>query len=285
MAARPGNCPCCATEISRADISALRPFALSLVRKATSHFPSSIPCSHGGCCSNVRALSLPGRWPSPDPAGVNSAFPRNPQAWNRYAYVLNNPLILFDRSGLDCVYFDDAGVEVEEVDHDSDAWECSQNGGFWADGWVPDNGSTVHPDPNNDNVLVGSFQVNLDGSIQLGWTLAGAFTPGGFTWSGLTQWGPPFSLQAVSYDQARLQMLGQLGQSLSMFNDPKFYACYAVASGGVGAAGAFVSTTITAAGGVWEASPALYRAFKRYGGYAYAAARMVAKECATGTAP
>jgi len=38
-----------------------------------------------------------GRWVSPDPARGN---PLNPQSWNRYAYVLNNPLNLTDRLGL-----------------------------------------------------------------------------------------------------------------------------------------------------------------------------------------
>ena len=34
-----------------------------------------------------------GRWISPDPAGLGSVDPSNPQTWNRYAYVLNNPLV------------------------------------------------------------------------------------------------------------------------------------------------------------------------------------------------
>jgi RHS repeat-associated protein len=32
-----------------------------------------------------------GRWISPDPAGVAPVDISNPQSWNRYAYVLNNP--------------------------------------------------------------------------------------------------------------------------------------------------------------------------------------------------
>jgi RHS repeat-associated protein len=42
-----------------------------------------------------------GRWISPDPAGSAAVDPTNPQSWNRYAYVLNNPLSLTDASGLD----------------------------------------------------------------------------------------------------------------------------------------------------------------------------------------
>ena len=40
------------------------------------------------------------RWISPDPAGLSAANPGNPQTWNRYAYVSNNPLGLSDPSGL-----------------------------------------------------------------------------------------------------------------------------------------------------------------------------------------
>ncbi len=50
-----------------------------------------------------REYSMQGRWPSPDPAGLAAVDPANPQSWNRYAYVLNNPLALVDPLGLnDC---------------------------------------------------------------------------------------------------------------------------------------------------------------------------------------
>jgi RHS repeat-associated protein len=43
------------------------------------------------------------RFSSPDPAGLAAADPSNPQSWNRYAYVTNNPMNLIDPSGLvDC---------------------------------------------------------------------------------------------------------------------------------------------------------------------------------------
>jgi hypothetical protein len=47
-----------------------------------------------------REYSIQGRWPSPDPAGLAAVDPSNPQSWNRYSYVLNNPLGLIDPSGL-----------------------------------------------------------------------------------------------------------------------------------------------------------------------------------------
>src|SRR6266436_2365428 len=51
----------------------------------------------------AREYSIQGRWPSPDPAGLAAVDPSNPQSWNRYAYVLNNPLNAVDPLGLnDC---------------------------------------------------------------------------------------------------------------------------------------------------------------------------------------
>jgi RHS repeat-associated protein len=46
-----------------------------------------------------------GRWLSPDPAGSAAVSLANPQSWNRYGYVTNNPLIMADPLGLvnDCV--------------------------------------------------------------------------------------------------------------------------------------------------------------------------------------
>jgi RHS repeat-associated protein len=41
-----------------------------------------------------------GRWISPDPAGTAAVDPMNPQSWNRYAYVINNPTGLVDPLGL-----------------------------------------------------------------------------------------------------------------------------------------------------------------------------------------
>jgi RHS repeat-associated protein len=41
-----------------------------------------------------------GRWIQPDPAGLAAVDPTNPQSWNRYAYVGNNPLSFNDPLGL-----------------------------------------------------------------------------------------------------------------------------------------------------------------------------------------
>ena len=41
-----------------------------------------------------------GRWMVPDPAGLGAVDITNPQTWNRYAYVMNNPLSNIDPLGL-----------------------------------------------------------------------------------------------------------------------------------------------------------------------------------------
>ncbi len=55
---------------------------------------------HGMYDFPYREYSWQGRWPSPDAAGLAAVNPSNPQSWNRYAYVLNNPLAWLDPLGL-----------------------------------------------------------------------------------------------------------------------------------------------------------------------------------------
>ena len=49
----------------------------------------------------AREYGIQGRWPSPDPAGLAAVDPSNPQSWDRYAYVLNNPLAMTDATGME----------------------------------------------------------------------------------------------------------------------------------------------------------------------------------------
>jgi hypothetical protein len=68
---------------------------------------------------------------TPDPAGLASVNPAFPQSWNRYVYVLNDPLRLIDPTGLGCSYFTDDGSEIESVDYTSSQSECDATGGSY----------------------------------------------------------------------------------------------------------------------------------------------------------
>ena len=82
-----------------------------------------------------RQYSTQGRWPAPDPAGLNSMHLADPQTLNRYAYVRNNPLVLIDPQGLD----------VEDEDP-CDVYDCLLGGGGGGGG-SPD--PTSGGDPSN----------------------------------------------------------------------------------------------------------------------------------------
>ena len=64
-----------------------------------------------------------GRWVSPDPAGLAAADPANPQSWNRYAYVLNNPCALVDPFGLATVCTLLVNLTAKDLIGDKDALE------------------------------------------------------------------------------------------------------------------------------------------------------------------
>lgn len=73
--------------------------------------------------AQFREYGIQGRWPSPDPAGIAAANPANPQSWNRYAYVLNNPLALVDPSGLAGYYwFGDCLVFIYPAEPNGFGW-------------------------------------------------------------------------------------------------------------------------------------------------------------------
>jgi RHS repeat-associated protein len=93
-----------------------------------------------------------GRFMSPDPANFG-AVDEYPQTWNAYSYVANNPLNAIDPNGLDCVYLNNSGSGVESIDHSSNIGECQQNGGYWANGNVP-NSSWVQINQNNDTATI-----------------------------------------------------------------------------------------------------------------------------------
>jgi hypothetical protein len=116
-----------------------------------------------------------GRFLSPDPSGIAWVNPVNPQSWNLYAYVMNNPLINTDPTGLECVW--DNGSYDSEDDPDTGNGDngsgqtgvakCQNAGGTWMElgqngGWSGDNGA------GDDNNLNQAQLKNLVGQIQQG---------------------------------------------------------------------------------------------------------------------
>jgi RHS repeat-associated protein len=88
--------------------------------------------------------AIHGRWPSPDPAGISSVHLKDPQTWNRYAYVGNKPLSSVDPTGLDMCDYEDA------LD------PCNGTGGDWGffySGYFSggDNGGEAGGDPSARN--------------------------------------------------------------------------------------------------------------------------------------
>ena len=75
-----------------------------------------------------------GRWISPDPAGTAAVDPTSPQSWNRYAYVLNNPMSLVDPLGLYCNW---GNGDYDDEDGGANQQDCESQGGNWIDGLSP----------------------------------------------------------------------------------------------------------------------------------------------------
>jgi len=69
----------------------------------------------------AREYGIQGRWVSPDPAGLTSVLPTDPQSWNRYAYVRNSPLEFIDPTG------QDACASAAPTGYNND---CSPSPGF-----------------------------------------------------------------------------------------------------------------------------------------------------------
>jgi RHS repeat-associated protein len=84
-----------------------------------------------------------GRWQTPDPAGTAAVDITNPQTWNRYAYVGNNPLSNIDPQGLsDCDTF------IEQ--------DCEGPGGAAGGDPCPYDACVVAPPPDPPSLYDGS---------------------------------------------------------------------------------------------------------------------------------
>ena len=72
------------------------------------------------------------RWLSPDPLGVGAVSLENPQTWNMYAYVRNNPTTLIDPLGLEDVSSGNPNCEDDDASCDDGGGDGS--GGDGGDG-------------------------------------------------------------------------------------------------------------------------------------------------------
>lgn len=74
--------------------------------------------------------------------GKQAANPQNPQSWNRYAFVVNDPLGNIDPTGLDCIYVNpDGTVDVKE----GDCYDSSDDG-YYVDGTIDLSSFTYNPE-------------------------------------------------------------------------------------------------------------------------------------------
>ena len=72
-----------------------------------------------------------GRFMSPDPANVGGDLEEwdNPQSWNLYSYVGNNPINAVDPDGRDCLYITDNAAEIQRG-------SCTEKGGIYIAGHI-----------------------------------------------------------------------------------------------------------------------------------------------------
>ena len=115
-----------------------------------------------------------GWFTSPDPSGAAFSDPSNPQSWNMYAYVQNNPLVAVDPDGLDCVYIDNDSGQMtgfNRGDCDNSTTEKA-NSGYYFDGTVDTiytttgdtSGQVVGFSGNNDSTGNYTFDANPAGT-------------------------------------------------------------------------------------------------------------------------
>jgi RHS repeat-associated protein len=81
-----------------------------------------------------------GRWLSPDPTGLDYADLTNPQSFNLYSYVLNNPLKFGDPNGLYCAW-EDGTSDDDPSDGGASHSDCDAQGGHWTDQSNPCHGA------------------------------------------------------------------------------------------------------------------------------------------------
>jgi RHS repeat-associated protein len=131
------------------------------------------------------------RWMSPDPAGLAAVDPTNPQSWNRYAYVGNDPMDWIDPSGLGgiCLAFlydggcGGGGPSWPTVWEASDSWDWGYYPIFWADGGgggggnPPQKSGGTNPPPNNPGTTFPGTPIGMNVCVSIPGAQICATTP------------------------------------------------------------------------------------------------------------
>lgn len=147
-----------------------------------------------------------GRFMTPDAMGNAVADPSNPQTWNLYSYVLNNPLKFIDPTGNWCVWEDnthdddpnDGGASHEDCDSQGGHWDPGDTiTGMDANGNINQQITVNANDPDSVDTTPTSFadcvkQGGNDTSVQhaIQWASGGRFGNG---WLSSALFGNPFS--------------------------------------------------------------------------------------------
>jgi RHS repeat-associated protein len=120
--------------------------------------------------------SYVGRFMSPDPSGLAYANLFNPQSFNLYGYVQNNPLTNTDPTGLDCVHInnDTGAYEGFESGDCDNSTEALANSGHYVDGTI--NQISF----NNQNQVIGYSGSTGDGQFD---SFSGSLGAGGAAFS------------------------------------------------------------------------------------------------------
>jgi RHS repeat-associated protein len=155
-----------------------------------------------------------GKWSSPDPSGLLLADPLNPQSFNLYSYVGNNPVRFFDPDGLskDC----GGGGDKSVVCLVTSAWDWLSShvggggGGGNGGGGNPPPGWGLTPPSSGHYVTVGSYPA---GAGWMGHVGVGLDTPKN-TLGWATQKKHPFVLYLTG-----LPFAGQLKVDTDTYSD------------------------------------------------------------------
>jgi RHS repeat-associated protein len=123
---------------------------------------------------------IQGRWVSPDPAGLAAVNLTDPQSWNRYAYVRNQPLLFTDPTGLTCfalILNDDGTYSISnQTLPPTSSADCTAAGGIWI---TYTSSITVDGSGNQVDTGGGCVDLSINGVDQGNVCSPGAATSGG----------------------------------------------------------------------------------------------------------